>query len=88
MVIGNLRYPEVPALVDFRRMDAFCRPFLDQVGLACGVRRMAASLSIGQMQLLAIARALSMNARMILMDEPTSSLFDDAAERLFGLIRG
>ena len=45
-----------------------------------------ATLSIGQMQLLAIARALSMDARIILMDEPTSSLFDDAAERLFGLI--
>ena len=47
---------------------------------------MAGALSIGQMQLLAIARALSMNARIILMDEPTSSLFDDAAERLFRLI--
>ena len=68
-------------------MEAFCRPFLAQAGLACGVGRMAGSLSIGQMQLVAIARALSMNARVILMDEPTSSLFDDAAERLFGLIR-
>jgi ABC-type sugar transport system ATPase subunit len=44
------------------------------------------ALSIGQKQLVAIARALSMNARILLMDEPTSSLFDDAVERLFGLI--
>jgi ABC-type sugar transport system ATPase subunit len=85
IVIGNLHFPE-GRLVSFRRMEEFCRPFLDQVGLACGIRQTAGTLSIGQMQLLAIARALSMNARILLMDEPTSSLFDDAAERLFGLI--
>ncbi len=85
IVIGNLHFPE-GRLVNFRRMEEFCRPFLDQVGLNCGIRQTVAALSIGQMQLLAIARALSMDARIILMDEPTSSLFDDAAERLFGLI--
>jgi ABC-type sugar transport system ATPase subunit len=73
-------------MVSFRRIEEFCRPFLDQVGLDCDIRQTAATLSIGQMQLLAIARALSMDARILLMDEPTSSLFDDAAERLFGLI--
>jgi len=56
------------------------------VGLACGAGEVVAALSIGQKQLVAIARALSMNARILLMDEPTSSLFDDAVERLFGLI--
>lgn len=86
IVIGNLRFPE-SRLVDFRRMEDFCRPFLGQAGLHCDVRRPAGSLSIGEQQLLAIARALSMDARVILMDEPTSSLFDDAVERLFGLIR-
>jgi ribose transport system ATP-binding protein len=86
MVVGNLHYPE-SSIVHFGRLEAFCRPFLDRAGLACGIRRVAGSLSIGEMQLLAIARALSMNARVILMDEPTSSLFDDAAERLFALIR-
>jgi ABC-type sugar transport system ATPase subunit len=85
MVIGNLHFPEGP-VVNFRRIEEFCRPFLEQVGLDCAIRQAAGSLSIGQMQLLAIARALSMDARIILMDEPTSSLFDDAAERLFGLI--
>jgi ABC-type sugar transport system ATPase subunit len=87
MVIGNLCFRE-GRLARFRRMDEFCRPFLERVGLACGVREQAASLSIAQRQLLAIARALSMNARLLLMDEPTSSLFEDGVERLFGLIRG
>ena len=86
MVIGNLRFHE-GRWARFRRMEEFCRPFLEQVGLTCGVREPASSLSIGQRQLLAIARALAMDARLLLMDEPTSSLFDDAVERLFGLIR-
>jgi ABC-type sugar transport system ATPase subunit len=71
-----------------RRMDEFCRPFLYAVGLDCSPRRMVSTLSIGQMQLVAIARALSTNAQLILMDEPTSALFEDAAERLFALIAG
>ena len=87
MVIGNLRFRE-GAWARFRRMGEFCRPYFEQVGLGCGMREPAASLSIAQRQLLAIARALSMNARLLLMDEPTSSLFDDAVERLFALIRG
>lgn len=87
MVVGNLFFREGP-MARFRRMEAFCRPFLEQVGLTGGAGELAGSLSIAQRQLLAIARALSMNARLLLMDEPTSSLFDDGVERLFGLIRG
>lgn len=79
IVIGNLRARG--------GMEAFCRPFLQQAGLDIGVRTITGALPIGQRQLLAIARALSMDARIILMDEPTSSLGDDAVERLFGLIR-
>src|SRR3954451_12550474 len=56
IVIGNLHFREGP-LVDFRRIEQFCRPFLEQVGLACGIRQTAGKMSIGQMQLLAIARA-------------------------------
>ena len=77
IVIGNLRFHE-RAIVSLRAMETFCRPFLDRVGLASSVRQMAGSLPIGKLQLLAIARALSMRARIIVMDEPTSSLFDDA----------
>jgi ABC-type sugar transport system ATPase subunit len=85
IVIGNLRFRE-GRFVRFQKIESFCRPFLEQVGLDYRTSQMAGSLSIGQMQLLAIARALSMNARIILMDEPTSSLFDDSVGRLFRLI--
>ena len=85
MVIGNPHFRE-SWLVNFRRVEAFCRPFLDQVGLGCPARTPAGALSIAQMQLAAIARALSMDARILIMDEPTSSLFDDAVEKLFRLI--
>ena len=87
IVIGNLEFHE-NSFAGPRRREAFCAPFLRQVGLAGMERRMAGELSIGQMQLAGIARALSMNARLILMDEPTSALFEDAAERLFALIAG
>ena len=75
-------------VVGNHRFSGSIEPLLEQVGLACDVRRPVSTLPIGQRQLLAIARALSMDARIILMDEPTSSLSGDAAQRLFGLIAG
>ncbi len=87
LVTGNLEFRQ-GGIVRFGRMHEFCAPFLRQVGLEGSERRMLGALSIGQRQLVAIARALSMNARLILMDEPTSALFEDAAARLFALIEG
>ncbi len=86
IVIGNLRFAD-SALVQSRRMDSFCRPYLDRVGLRRSSREMVNALSIGEAQLVALARALSMRARLVLMDEPTSSLGEDAAVRLFDVIR-
>src|SRR5439155_19644492 len=75
LLIGNVR---------LSRRDV--EQLLEQVGLECDPRQPVSSLPIGQRQLLAIARALSVNARFLLMDEPTSSLSADAAQRLFALI--
>lgn len=86
MVVRNLKSGE-RRFVSKRSMESFCRPFLDQVGLGCRLDQSLGELNIGNMQLVAIARALSMDSRIIFMDEPTSSLADDAVSRLFGLIR-
>lgn len=86
IVVRNLNFPEGP-FVSFRNVEAFCRPFLEQVGYDGSLRVLAGRLPIGHLQLVALARALSMSARVILMDEPTSSLATDGAQRLLGLIR-
>ena len=85
IVISNLNFAE-NGLVNFRKIDNFCRPYLNRVGFRGDVRAATSSLPIGQLQLVALARALSMQARVILMDEPTSSLTEDAANRLFHVI--
>src|SRR5580658_9910496 len=74
--------------VKFRDLARFAQPFLESVGLAVDPGTMLGSLRPGEMQMVAIARALASNARILFMDEPTSSQFDDAVERLFRLITG
>jgi ABC-type sugar transport system ATPase subunit len=74
--------------VNFGELNCFAQPFLENVGLAAPPATMLGSLRAGEIQLVAIARALACNARILFMDEPTSSLFDDAVERLFRLIQG
>jgi ABC-type sugar transport system ATPase subunit len=86
IVIGNLQMERSP-YVNWKALIAFSKRFLEQVGLAADPRARAGDLRTGEQQLVAIARALSFDARLILMDEPTSSLPEDAVERLFSLIR-
>ena len=86
IVTGNVQ-AERGMFVQRDAMDRFCAPLLERVGLNCSARRLVRDLSLAQMQLVAIARALGMNARIIVMDEPTSALSDDGASTLFELIR-
>jgi ABC-type sugar transport system ATPase subunit len=85
IVIGNLKFIE-QGWVSYRRMETFCRPFLDRVGLNLDSQTLVGLLSISKMQLVAIARALSMEARLIVMDEATSALTEEAVETLFGVM--
>ena len=85
IVIGNLQFAE-GALVRQEAIEGFCRPFLDQVGLSMSTGRWVAALTIAEQQLVAIARVLSMKCRILFMDEPTSALTEDAAERLFDVM--
>jgi ribose transport system ATP-binding protein len=81
------REPRRFGLIDRARIDDDSRVVLRQVGLDCSPRLVVSRLSIGYQQMVEIAKALSANARILIMDEPTSSLTSSEATRLFGVIK-
>ena len=73
-------------LVDRRALHARAKPYLDQLNVDFKSTTPVSDLSIGQRQLLEIAKALSLDARLIIMDEPTSSLTLAETERLLAIM--
>ena len=63
------------------------RRLLDRLGIDIPTTAKVSSLSIGHRQLVEIAKALSIDAKLLVLDEPTASLSRGEAEKLFGLIR-
>ena len=80
------REPSRLGFVDRARMRSEAARWLARVGLEVDPGRLVSSLSVGQQQLLEIAKALSTDARIVIMDEPTSSLSQAEAQRLFGVV--
>jgi ribose transport system ATP-binding protein len=74
-------------LIDRRKIHADTQPYLDELGLNISSRTRLDQLSIAQQQMVEIAKALSLKARLIIMDEPTSSLTLSETARLLQLVR-
>lgn len=73
-------------LIDFKKIHAETEPLLKRLGLNISSRTLLERLSIAQKQMVEIAKALSLNSRIIIMDEPTSSLTLSETDRLLELV--
>ncbi|MEP6852910.1 MAG: sugar ABC transporter ATP-binding protein [bacterium] len=73
-------------LIDFARMNRDASALLAEYGIRLDVRRPLRSLGLGLQQMVALARAVSVEARVVIMDEPTSSLEPREVETLFSVI--
>jgi methyl-galactoside transport system ATP-binding protein len=91
-VMENIWLGRIPrgrfGLVDHDRMRRQTRHLFREIGVELDPEAPAGDLSVSQMQLMEIARAMSFDARVVVMDEPTSSLSDHEVHRLFSLIEG
>ncbi|MCV0395592.1 MAG: sugar ABC transporter ATP-binding protein [Rhizobiaceae bacterium] len=72
--------------LDRRAMARTVQPILDMLAAPFGPDDAVADLSLAEQQLLEIARALSIDARLVIMDEPTSSLTLSETNRLLGVV--
>lgn len=80
------REPLKMGLIDEEEIAVQSRKYLEMVGLQVDPNVLADDLPIGQQQLVEIAKALSVNSRILIMDEPTSSLSQSEVDRLFEVI--
>jgi len=76
----------LPGLIDRRRIHAEAKRVLDMIGFDIDPGVLVHSLGVAQQQMVEIAKALSQDARILVMDEPTAALSDRETELLFAMI--
>ena len=74
-------------LIDQKHIVSEARRDLDGLGVKIDVRHAVRDLGVAQQQMVEVAKALSQNARILIMDEPTSALTDVEIKELFNAIR-
>ncbi|MEU7299480.1 sugar ABC transporter ATP-binding protein [Streptomyces sp. NPDC007206] len=82
------REPRRFGLVDVARMNREATRVLGRYGVHVDVTRPLRTLGLGAQQMVALARAVQVDARVVIMDEPTSSLEPREVDMLFSVIRG
>jgi ribose transport system ATP-binding protein len=85
--LGRAFRGRVPGFVDRKRLYSQARRVLDMIGFDIDPHTPVHTLGVAQQQMVEIAKALSQDARILVMDEPTAALSDRETERLFAIIR-
>lgn len=81
------RWPRRAGIIQHRQMAAAARAALDRLGVDLSPERAVATLSPAERQLVEIARVLIGNPRLVILDEPTSSLAEAEARKVLAAVR-
>ncbi len=75
------------ALTDWRMMNSSAGRLLEELGIPVSPKEQLGNCSIAVQQMVAIARAVDMDCKVLILDEPTSSLDEQEVQKLFNLMR-
>lgn len=73
--------------INWNETKKIAKEYLDMVGLDVDIYDLVGSLGVGKQQLVEIAKALSQDVKLLILDEPTAALNDDDSENLLNLLR-
>jgi ribose transport system ATP-binding protein len=81
------REPKKGVFIDNKKMESDAQVYLDRLKVNIKASDLVLSLTVARQQMVEIAKALSLNAEVLIMDEPTSSLTESEIDRLFEIIQ-
>lgn len=84
--LGNEKYQKFTGKINKKELSERSKLFLDQIGANINPNTLVATLNVGEKQMVEIAKALTKNARVIIMDEPTTALTEVETKNLFKVI--
>ena len=85
--LGNEIMSNIPFVIDSKAMIARTQELCDQYGFSIDPTALISTLTTGQCQIVELLKALMRNAKVIVMDEPTSSLSEGEAKQLFDIVK-
>lgn len=74
-------------IIDKKKSIEYVRRYMDMIGLDVSAETLVCELSVAQKQMVEIAKALSNNLKILVLDEPTAAITDKETERLFQIVR-
>jgi ribose transport system ATP-binding protein len=91
-IAENIMLDKMPTLgktgiIDWKSINRTAQKYIDMVGLNLPSSTIVSRLSASQKQLVEIAKALSSDAKILLLDEPTSSISEKEAQKLFAILK-
>lgn len=84
--LGNEKHNKFTGKINKKELVERSKLFLDQIGANINPNTLVSSLNLGEKQMVEIAKALTKNARVIIMDEPTTALTEVETKNLFKVI--
>ena len=85
--LGNYPASKIPGMIQWRSINRKAREVLEQIGETIPVEKLVRDLSTAEQQIVEIAKALSEQPTVLIMDEPTAALSDNERTNLFKMLR-